>query len=203
MRTSKWAILVYVVVIIFGCIAALPNVLTPAQREQFAGWLPVKPVTLGLDLKGGSHLVLEVDAAGLRKARLETLLDDTRRALRAERISASSARIAGDTVTVKIEDPADREKVLPKLKELAAPVGTLGFGGAASDIEVTENGDSINIAMTEAGLADRTTKAVEQSLEIIRQRVDTVGVAEPLIQRVGSDRILVQLPGLEDPTSLR
>lgn len=203
MRTSKWAILVYVVVIIFGCVAALPNVLTPAQREQFGAWLPVKPVTLGLDLKGGSHLVLEVDSAGLRKARLETLLDDTRRALRAERVPASSARIAGDTVTVKIEDPADREKVLPKLKELATPVGTLGFGGSASDIDVTEDGDTITVAMTEAGLNDRTTKAVEQSLEIIRQRVDTVGVAEPLIQRVGSNRILVQLPGLEDPTALR
>lgn len=120
MRTSKWAIFAYVVVIIFGCIAALPNVLSPAQREQFGAWLPVKPVTLGLDLKGGSHLVLEVDAAGLRKARLETLLDDTRRALRGERIPASSARISGDAVTVKIDDPADLEKALPKLKELAA-----------------------------------------------------------------------------------
>lgn len=203
MRTSKWAIIAYVAVILFGCIAALPNALSPAQREQFGAWLPVKPVTLGLDLKGGSHLVLEVDAAGLRKARLETLLDDTRRALRGERIPASSARISGDAVTVKIDDPADLEKALPKLKELAAPVGTLGFGGSASDVEVTENGGNISLAMTEAGLNDRMTKAVEQSLEIIRRRVDTVGVAEPLIQRIGSNRILVQLPGLQDPTGLR
>ncbi|NRP71751.1 hypothetical protein ILFOPFJJ_02641 [Ensifer psoraleae] len=203
MRTSKWAVLAYVAIIIFGCLAALPSVLTPAMREQFAAVLPFKPVTLGLDLKGGSHLVLEVDGAGLQKARLNTLLDDTRRVLRGERVSASSARISGNAVMVDIEDAADREKVLPKLQELAAPVSTIGFGGAAPEVDVTSDGNVVTLAMTEAGLADRMTKAVEQSLEIIRNRVDQVGVAEPLIQRIGSNRILVQLPGLQDPTRLR
>ncbi|WOS63290.1 protein translocase subunit SecD [Sinorhizobium fredii] len=203
MRTSRWAVLAYVAIIIFGCLAAVPSVLTPAMREQFASLLPFKPVTLGLDLRGGSHLVLEVDGAGLQKARLNSLLDDTRRVLRGERVSASSARISGNSVTVSVTDAADREKVLPKLQELAAPVGTVGFGGSAAELEVTTNGDVIALAMTEAGLSDRMTKAVEQSLEIIRNRVDQVGVAEPLIQRIGSDRILVQLPGLQDPTRLR
>ncbi|PDT53976.1 MULTISPECIES: protein translocase subunit SecD [Sinorhizobium] len=203
MRTSRWAVLAYVAIIIFGCLAAVPSVLTPAMREQFASVLPFKPVTLGLDLRGGSHLVLEVDGAGLQKARLNSLLDDTRRVLRGERVSASSARISGNSVTVNVADPADREKVLPKLQELAAPVGTVGFGGSAAELNVTTNGDGITLAMTEAGLADRMTKAVEQSLEIIRNRVDQVGVAEPLIQRIGSNRILVQLPGLQDPTRLR
>ncbi|APG89890.1 protein translocase subunit SecD [Sinorhizobium americanum] len=203
MRTSRWAVLAYVAIIIFGCLAAVPSVLTPAMREQFASVLPFKPVTLGLDLRGGSHLVLEVDGAGLQKARLNSLLDDTRRVLRGERVSASSARISGNSVTVNVTDPADREKVLPKLQELAAPVGTVGFGGSAPELDVTANGDVITLDMTEAGLADRMTKAVEQSLEIIRNRVDQVGVAEPLIQRIGSNRILVQLPGLQDPTRLR
>ncbi|MEY9782476.1 protein translocase subunit SecD [Sinorhizobium fredii] len=203
MRTSRWAVLAYVAIIIFGCLAAVPSVLTPAMREQFASLLPFKPVTLGLDLRGGSHLVLEVDGAGLQKARLNSLLDDTRRVLRGERVSASSARISGNSVAVNVTDAADREKVLPKLQELAAPVGAVGFGGSAAELEVTTNGDVIALAMTEAGLSDRMTKAVEQSLEIIRNRVDQVGVAEPLIQRIGSDRILVQLPGLQDPTRLR
>ena len=82
MRTSKWAILAYVAITLFGIIAALPNVLPASVQQQYASFLPVKPVTLGLDLKGGSHLVLEVDAAGLRQARLNTLLDDIRGALR-------------------------------------------------------------------------------------------------------------------------
>ena len=203
MRASKWAILAYVAVTIFGILAALPNVLTPAQQQQYAAFLPVPPVTLGLDLKGGSHLVLEVDAAGLRRARLNTLLDDIRGALRTERLPTSSARIAGDVIAVKIPEQADRDRLQPKIQELAAPVGTLGFGTATSDIDVSTAGDTINIRLTEAGLTERMTAAVDQSLEIIRRRVDQVGVAEPLIQRVGSDRILVQLPGLQDPTRLR
>ncbi|MCA1491190.1 protein translocase subunit SecD [Sinorhizobium alkalisoli] len=203
MRTSRWAILAYVAIAIFGCLAALPSMLPPAMRQQFTSVLPFEPVTLGLDLKGGSHLVLEVDGAGLQKARLNTLLDDTRRALRGERVSASSARISGNMVTVSIPDPADRERVLPKLQELATPVSVIGFGGSAPEVEVTTAGDVVTLSLTEAGLADRMTKAVEQSLEIIRNRVDQVGVAEPLIQRIGSNRILVQLPGLQDPTRLR
>ncbi len=203
MRTSKWAMLAYAAITLFGILAALPNILTPAQQQQFASYLPVGPVTLGLDLKGGSHLVLEVDAAGLRQARLNTLLDDTRGALRAERIPASSARINGDAVVVTIADEANRTKVLPKIQELAVPTGTLGFGTSTSDIEVTTVDDTITVKLTEAGLTERMTAAVDQSLEIIRRRVDQVGVAEPLIQRVGSDRILVQLPGLQDPTRLR
>ncbi|WP_455272977.1 protein translocase subunit SecD [Rhizobium herbae] len=203
MRTSKWAVLAYVAITLFGILAALPNILPASVQQQYSSFLPAKPVTLGLDLKGGSHLVLEVDAAGLRQARLNTLLDDIRGALRTERVATSSARIAGDSIAVKIAGQADRDKVIPKIQELAAPVGTLGFGTATSDIEVTTVDDTITIKLTEAGLSERMTAAVDQSLEIIRRRVDQVGVAEPLIQRVGSDRILVQLPGLQDPTRLR
>ncbi len=204
MRTSRWALLAYILVTLFGIAAALPNVL-PASLQQTVGrYLPASPVTLGLDLRGGSHLVLEVDAAGLRKARLDTLMDDARRILREERLSGATVRLAGDQVSVQLASADDRTRVLPRFQELAAPTaGTLGFGGGQSDIAIGGDGQTITIGLTEAGLADRMTKAVEQSLEIIRQRVDQVGVAEPLIQRVGSDRILVQLPGLQDPTRLR
>lgn len=203
MRTSKWAILAYVAVTLFGIIAALPNVLSVETQQRYAAYLPVKPVTLGLDLKGGSHLVLEVDAAGLRQARLNTLLDDIRGVLRTERVPVSSARIAGDAIVVTIADAAARERVLPKINALAAPASPLGFGTAASDIDITSADAATTVRLTQAGLDERMTAAVDQSLEIIRRRVDQVGVAEPLIQRVGSDRILVQLPGLQDPTRLR
>lgn len=203
MRTSKWAVLAYVAITLFGILATLPNVLTVEQRQRYAAFLPVPPVTLGLDLKGGSHLVLEVDAAGLRQARLNTLLDELRGILRGERVPVSSARIAGDSIVVTIADAAVRDRVRPKVQELAAPASPLGFGTATSDIEVTDANDAITVRLTEAGLSERMTAAVDQSLEIIRRRVDQVGVAEPLIQRVGSDRILVQLPGLQDPTRLR
>ncbi|WP_377295121.1 protein translocase subunit SecD [Rhizobium sp. SG2393] len=204
MRTNRWALLAYILVTLFGIAAALPNVLPASMQQSIGRYLPASQVTLGLDLRGGSHLVLEVDAAGLRKARLDTLMDDARRILREQRLSGATVRLAGDQVNVQLATPEDRTNVLPRFQELAAPTGgTLGFGGGQSDIAIGGDGQTITIGLTEAGLADRMTKAVEQSLEIIRQRVDQVGVAEPLIQRVGSDRILVQLPGLQDPTRLR
>lgn len=203
MRTPKWAVLAYIAISLFGILAIVPNFISPEAQQRYSSFLPVPPVTLGLDLKGGSHLVLEVDAAGLRRARLNTLLDDIRGALRADRQSASAARITGDTITVTIPDQAARDRIQPKIQELAAPVGTMGFGAGTSDIDIATSADNITVRLTDAGLAERMTAAVDQSLEIIRRRVDQVGVAEPLIQRVGSDRILVQLPGLQDPTRLR
>ena len=82
---------------------------------------------------------------------------------------------------------------------MATPVGI----GGQKDLDVTTDGNLIKVALTEAGLSDRLDAALQQSLEIVRQRVDQVGVAEPTIQRVGSNRMLVQLPGLQDPTRLR
>jgi SecD/SecF fusion protein len=203
MRTSKWALLAYIAIILFGVLTAVPNILTPSQLERFGGYLPAKPVTLGLDLKGGSHLVLEVDSAALTKARMDVLLNDVRGILRTAGERASAARLNGDALVITLTDQAAFDKVLPEVRKLAAPTGTLGFGGGTSDIDVQTSGTTITVKLTEAGLNDRMTAAVDQSLEIIRRRVDQVGVAEPLIQRVGSDRILVQLPGLQDPTRLR
>lgn len=203
MRTSKWALLAYIAIILFGVLTAVPNVLTPSQLERFGGYLPAKPVTLGLDLKGGSHLVLEVDSAALTKARMDVLLNDARGILRTAGERASAARLNGDALVITLADQAAFDKVLTEVRKLAAPTGTLGFGGGTSDIDVQTSGTTITVKLTEAGLADRMTAAVDQSLEIIRRRVDQVGVAEPLIQRVGGDRILVQLPGLQDPTRLR
>lgn len=203
MRTSKWALAAYLAIIVFGILTAVPNILTPAQLETFGRYLPAKPVTLGLDLKGGSHLVLEVDSAALTKARMDVLLNDVRGILRTAGERASAARLSGNTIVVTPTTPEARDKILPGIRNLAVPAGTLGFGATASDIDIQTPGETISVTLTEAGVADRMTAAVDQSLEIIRRRVDQVGVAEPLIQRVGGDRILVQLPGLQDPTRLR
>ncbi|QRM55000.1 protein translocase subunit SecD [Sinorhizobium sp. BG8] len=203
MRTSKWSLVAYIAIILFGVLTAVPNILSPAQLQSFGRYLPANPVTLGLDLKGGSHLVLEVDSAALRKARMDVLLNDVRAILRTAGERASAARLNGSELTITLPDQASLDKVLPEVRKLAAPAGSLGFGGGQPDIDVANNGMVIAVSLTEAGLNDRMSAAVEQSLEIIRRRVDQVGVAEPLIQRVGGDRILVQLPGLQDPTRLR
>jgi SecD/SecF fusion protein len=203
MRTSKWSLVLYSLVILFGVLTAVPNVLTSSQLETFGQYLPAKPVTLGLDLKGGSHLVLEVDSAALRKARMDVLLNDARAVLRTAGERASAARLSGNTLTITLADQTALDKVRPEIQKLATPTTSLGFSTGTSDIEVATSGNVISVALTEAGINERMSAAVEQSLEIIRRRVDQVGVAEPLIQRVGGDRILVQLPGLQDPTRLR
>jgi SecD/SecF fusion protein len=203
MRTSKWVIGAYTFIVLIGVIAALPNMFTPAQLAALPSWLPKQQITLGLDLQGGSHLVLEVDANALKTDRLRSLLDDARGALRNERIATQSARVVGDAVVLTITDDTQRTKALDILQKLAVPVSATGFGGGTADIEVTSAQNQITMKLTEAGLRDRLDAALQQSLEIVRQRVDQVGVAEPTIQRVGSDRMLVQLPGLQDPTRLR
>lgn len=131
------------------------------------------------------------------------MLDDARNKLRTERIQAQSIRLAGDSVVVTITDPAQRDRAVTVLKELTAQVAQVGFAAPVSDIDITATDNQVRLTLTDAGMKDRLDNALQQSLEIVRRRVDQVGVAEPSIQRVGSDRIVVQLPGLQDPSQLR
>lgn len=203
MRTSSWVLGAYAAIILFGMAAAAPNVLSPRQLAALPDWLPKQQVTLGLDLRGGAHLVLEVDSDALTDSRLQSLQDDVKGQLRAEGIRASSIRLTADAIVATIPDPVQQDHALSLLRELITHVGATAFAAGTPDISVEANADTILLRFTEAGLRDRVNAAVEQSLEIVRQRVDQAGVAEPTIQRVGSDRILVQLPGLQDPTRLR
>nr|WP_196107263.1 MULTISPECIES: protein translocase subunit SecD [unclassified Ochrobactrum] len=203
MRTSKWVVALYSLIVVIGVIIALPNFFTQKHLDAMPSWFPKRQVTLGLDLRGGSYLVLEVDAAGLKKDRLRTLLDDARSKLRAERIQPQSIRAVGDAVVVTIPDADQRSKAETALRTLISQVNTSGFGTAINDIDVASTDNQVRLTLTEAGFNYRLDAALQQSLEIIRQRVDQVGVAEPSIQRVGSDRIVVQLPGLQDPAQLR
>jgi SecD/SecF fusion protein len=192
----------YALIIIIGILVALPNVIPQSTLDRMPSWLPHSRVSLGLDLRGGSHLVLEVDRADLINERIQSLTQDTRRVLRDKNINTSAIRRAGDAILVTLRDPAQRGQAVTELQTLANPVG-LGSVGSSDLSITTPSENSISIAQTEAGINAHIAGAVEQSLEIIRQRVDQVGVAEPTIQRVGSDRVLVQLPGEQDPSRLR
>ena len=203
MRTSRWVLVTYAAIILFGIVAAFPNLLNPQQLAALPDWLPKQQVSLGLDLRGGSHLVLEVDAESLKTARLKTFLEDARSRLKDENIRPRSVELVGDEIVVTVAEPAERTRAASALRALATTVGTTALAAGTPELDVRSDGRMIVVRLTEAGLRDRVNAAVEQSLEIVRQRVDQVGVAEPTIQRVGSDRILVQLPGLQDPTRLR
>lgn len=190
MKTSPWLVATYVVIIAFGILTALPNILSTNTLNSFPSWFPKDKVALGLDLRGGSHLVLEVDSADLVQERLQSLIQDSRRALRDDGVDAATVRKSGSSLVVTLQSAEQRAAALTALGKLAHPVGLTG----APDLAFTGEGATISITLAEAGITDRANAGVEQSLEIIRQRIDQVGVAEPTIQRIGGDRILVQLP---------
>lgn len=199
MRTPRWVVVTYVILILAGMLAALPNMFTSQQLAALPGWIPKHQITLGLDLQGGSHLVLEVDAAALRSDRLRSLLDDVRSTLRKERIDARSARISSGAIMLSIDNAEHRDRAQAAVAAMSNPVGITG----QKDLDITTEGATIRVALTDAGISNRLDAALQQSLEIVRQRVDQVGVAEPTIQRIGANRMLVQLPGLQDPARLR
>jgi len=196
MVPSAWKLVLYGLVIVVGSLFALPNLLTPAQREAWPDWLPSKPVALGLDLRGGAHLVLEIDARALRREQMETLLGDAQAVLREARIGGVRGAIEADVVVLQANTPqvaAAAERVLRASDTDAA---------SAKKIEVAPDG-SIRLSLEPASLAAREQSALQQSIEIVRRRIDAIGVAEPTVQALGSSRILVQLPGVQDPASIR
>jgi SecD/SecF fusion protein len=195
MHISRLRLVIYVVAILFGILTALPNVLPPRVLAAMPNFLPKDKVTLGLDLRGGSHLVLEVDSSGLVREHIQGLLGQARQQLRREKIPVTLRR-TDTAVYVTLQSQADSNRALPLLRQLANPIGSMG----STDIEFSRpTPTQIVMTINRDGVRDRVNAATEQSLEVIRQRVDQVGVSEPTIQRVGADRILVQLPGLQDP----
>ena len=199
MHTSRLRLAIYAAAVVFGILAALPNLLPGKLLAALPDVLPKKQITLGLDLRGGSHIVLEVDAGGLVKEHLQRLTADARSQLRKASIGAS-IRSDANSVFVTLRDAKEASSAQALLKRLVGQ----SAGTGSPEIEISKPAASqIVLKLNREGLRDRVNAATEQSLEIIRRRIDQIGVAEPTIQRVGSNRILVQLPGVQDPTRIR
>ncbi|WP_341363994.1 protein translocase subunit SecD [Thalassospira sp. SN3W] len=204
MRTSRWRVVVYSLVLLTGFLTALPNLFTPAQLADWPSFLPRRQVALGLDLRGGSHLVLEIDTAAMIAERLEITRDDVTNALRKANIDTNSIQISNDQVIVSLSDTKDHDGALDALEYLAnAQVETPRHGSTAEFVITAPSDNSIHITLSEQGIRNRVDASAQQSLEIIRSRIDQIGVSEPTIQRIGSDRVLVQLPGIQDPSQVR
>jgi SecD/SecF fusion protein len=203
MFPSRWKLAGYALVVLLGCLMAVPNLFTAQQRSQWPGWMPAPHVTLGLDLKGGSHLVLAVDAAGVARERLDAIADSARTALKDAGLSDASLAVSGDAVVVR---PADAAKgaVEATLRGLVSTVTAHGVSTSQPDVEITRGADSeFLLRPTAAALNARMDSAVEQSVPIVERRINEVGVVEPTIQRLGADRILVQLPGVQNPDEIK
>src|SRR5690606_7758172 len=176
-----------------------------ADRALWPSWLPSAIVNLGLDLRGGAHLLAEVQVADVYKARMDSLWPEMRRALAEARGEIGGIRRAPSDpseLRIQIEKPEAMAKAVEVARGLASPVVTL-TGVGQSDIEVTAEGNELIIRLSEAERAATDDRTMQQSLEIIRRRVDEVGTREPTIQRQGTDRILIQVPGIGSATELK
>ncbi len=212
LRYSRAKIIGVLLTVVLGLVFVMPNFLPGGTREALkngfgflpSGLLPHQAVVLGLDLQGGSHVLLQVDAAAIAKTQINQLRDDVRRILHDQKVGfPGGITVTPRGVEVRVPDPAERTRVMGPLADLGQPVGNAGFGGPRT-LDVTQADDGlIRLAVTDAGITDKVRRAVDQSIEVIRRRVDALGATEPNIQRQGNDRILVEVPGLQDPQKLK
>ena len=202
---SRWKTFFIWLVVAVGIVIALPNIFSDQQLSKLPGWMPDSKITLGLDLQGGSYIMLQVDRDDIVTDRLNTLVDDVRADLREAQVRYTGLSGTGDSAQVRITDPAQYVEAETALEPLAEYVnaGTLN-GGTFQEVTMDDDGNGlIRLTLTEQGIDYRMRSAVEQSIEVIRRRVDELGTTEPLIQRQGDDRIIVQVPGLDDPQRLK
>jgi SecD/SecF fusion protein len=209
-RFSKWKIASVLAMSLVAILLIVPSFLEKETRDNIAKnlprWVPFQAITLGLDLQGGAHILLEVDQADVIRAQVENLRDDVRRILREERIRITGGiGGAGRQVQVRIPDAGERQKAIVRLRQQAQPGGVNALGMAAPPtFDVRESGDGlVQLLLTDSGILDRVRRAVDQTIEVIRRRVDALGTTEPNIQRQGADRVLVQVPGLQDTNRLK
>ena len=200
---TRWKAIAILLTALVICLFAVPNFLPEKMVASWPKWAQ-RHVVLGLDLQGGSHILLEVDTKTVRKDMLETLRDDVRRVLRDARIGYTGLVMRGNSVEVRIREGANADQAQAKLAALSQPLGGLlsATGQRSLDIS-TEDGGLIRLTLTEPAIIDHVRQSVAQSIQIIERRVNELGTVEPLIQREGTDRILVQVPGLQDPTRLK
>ncbi|MEQ8291132.1 MAG: protein translocase subunit SecD [Roseovarius sp.] len=194
----------YMIVILIGLAIALPSFLPRGTARTLSDWLPDRPVSLGLDLRGGASLTLRADEAALADEMLADARAEIGEALETDGLAARLA-IEGRELVIGPREEGRPLSALSSTVEGAIPTfrhGTLGASEPAFTIVETEAG-MLRLTLRDAALEAAQADAMAQSIEVVRKRVDEAGVAEPSIQRLGTDRILVQMPGVSDPSALR
>jgi preprotein translocase subunit SecD len=190
-------------------VAAIEALGATPEREAAAGawpeWMPSSLVNLGLDLRGGAHLLAEVQVADVYADRMDALWPEVRDALRGEREAVGTIRrepSPPEELRLRISEPAGLARAIEVVQGLARPIASI-TGIGASDIVVSGAGDQITVTLSDEEKRATDDRTIRQSLEIIRRRVDEVGTREPTIQRQGEDRILIQVPGIGSAAELK
>ena len=220
MHIPTWRRIAIWLVCLGGLLFALPNLFydrvetandaravietgqSDAELEAAAGlwpeWMPSGLVNLGLDLRGGAHLLAEVQVEEVYAARMEAFWPEVRDALAAQRDTVGFVtREEGDPseLRVRISNADQAAAALEIVRGLATPVASI-TGAGANDIDVRAEGAEIVVTLSEAERVATDDRTIRQALEIVRRRIDEVGTREPTIQRQGEDRILIEVPGV-------
>ncbi len=191
-RFEKWKVILVLGVCALGLAFSAPNLLDRKTAESLPDWLPHKQISLGLDLQGGAHLLFEVGVDEVIKERMRNAVEAVRGELRKARIRYGGLGAQGGEVRVTIRE----EGKIAQAREL--------LGKLDQDFEIdAEGGANIALGLKETAAQRQRIQAVEQSIGVVRRRIDETGVREPTIQRQGDDRILLQLPGVDDPERVK
>jgi preprotein translocase subunit SecD len=192
---ERWKVILIIVVCVLGVLYAAPNMLGRARAAWLAdhtpGFFPNQTVNLGLDLRGGSYLLLEVAVDSVIDERMQGMIDQTRTELRGAKIGYTDLGLANGAVHFKLTDPAQADKAKSILREMD------------SDLDIGASDGNFTLRMSDAKIAERKRAAMDQSIEIVRRRIDETGTREPSIQRQGDNRIIVELPGVDDPERIK
>ncbi len=194
---ARWKVIAIIVVCVLGLLYSAPNVLPERARlwlqENLPSWAPTETVNLGLDLQGGSHILLQADIKSVIRARSDSILQAIRPELRDRKIGYTRiAALPQGGVRVTLRDTNDAEAVRKIIRS------------SQPGLEVTTaSGGVVEAVFTDSIISEITDQTLSQSIEIVRRRIDETGTREPIIQRQGDDRILIQLPGVDDPQRIK
>jgi preprotein translocase subunit SecD len=198
-RLARWKVVLCILAVIYGVLFSLPNLLPDNVLSQLPGFLPHQRLNLGLDLRGGSYLLYEVDTAALKAERISNLLEDVRVTLQQKQIAFGELGQANGVITLRITDPAQVDAAVKELSTL----GQQAQGGRDVVVRVQADRQHIQLSLSEQALQQEAVQAVTQSIEIIRRRVDAMGTKEASITRQGTNRIVIEAPGESDPARLK
>ncbi|WP_395017575.1 protein translocase subunit SecD [Dongia sp.] len=194
LQFSKFKVTIILGIILLGIIFSAPNLVPEDKLESLPGWLPKTVISLGLDLQGGSHLLYEVDTGKFLKERLDAVENDIRDKLTKgeTKFGYLNLQASADTVSLTLRDPTQIDAARPLLQQ------------ATTDMDLQIGSDGKVVAKyTDQTLARLKAQLIEQSIEVIRKRIDETGTKEPTIIRQGEDRIVVQLPGVKEPERIK
>lgn len=198
MRAFFSKAIVYSFIILLGLLSALPNVLPDSVLNKLPDWYAANQLTLGLDLRGGSHLLLAVDTAELLKSHHQQLGEKLIDELRLAKIRQDNISYSATGFILPIKDPAQVTEALRIGHALLREQS-----GSVPFYEVSRENNEVHFSETDALKESLTGDAIERSLEVVRRRLDETGMVDPVIARQGKDTVLVQLPGIDDPSHVR